>query len=117
MLGSALLAHETTEDFEFVCTCFLKFCCPGGVAPLTIITDAALAEANAIRTVFLNARHLRRAWHLMNNVVAHSRKWCSNSLAGSVQESFKRALYAKTRFQFDDQWAHLLQVRLFVVIP
>jgi hypothetical protein len=112
VLAQALLVHETTAAFEFVGKCFLEYCCPGGVEPLTIITDADLAEANAIRTVFPNARHLRCSWHLMNNVVAHSTSWCKN-IAGSVQASFKRAMYARTAAHFNAAWAQLLQVRLF----
>jgi transposase-like protein len=94
----------------------VDYCCPGGLKPLTIITDADLAAAVAIRSHFPEALHLRCSWHLCQNVLKHATKHCANDLVAEVVGRFKRSMYATSRAQCEAEWTHLMQVRDFLCI-
>ena len=65
VVGSALIAGETIENFKLVLKAFLKCY---NKHPLMVITDQCSAMKQVVPLVFTESRHRLCMWHIMRKV-------------------------------------------------
>ncbi|XP_028054811.1 protein FAR1-RELATED SEQUENCE 5-like [Camellia sinensis] len=101
IFACVLLANKTIDTYTWVLETFME--AMANKAPVSILTDGDKAMREAIRRVFLDARHQLCNWHLRKNVVSNVHK-------SGFAHAFKQCMDMETdEAKFEDGWTRMVE--------